>query len=141
MLVFGLLMPIFVTIVKPKEDIKPFLSMIEDADDGDIRKSLIGTVRVNFLLTKDDVGKDKGWFHRKWREFDNKYIKPYLIDKEKLEEQRKIKEELEAKVLGDDYGNEVEVSRIEEKKTENTVIEESKSYENTEEKKTYERKE
>ena len=130
MLVFGLLMPIFITIIKPQEVIEPYLSVIEAVADGDLRRSLIGTVRVNFLLTKDDVGKQKNWFHRKWREIDNKYIKPCLIDKEKLEEQKRIKEELEARVREDDQGIEVEDSRTEEKKTERTLLEESKTQEN-----------
>jgi NhaP-type Na+/H+ and K+/H+ antiporters len=65
MLVFGLLMPIWVSIIKPKEVIEPFLSMIEAFKSGDLRRSLIGTGRVNFLFTKDDVGKNKNWFHSK----------------------------------------------------------------------------
>lgn len=102
MLIFGVLMPIWVTIVKPQEIIQPYLSVIEDAADGDLRRSLIGTGRINFLMTKDDVSSNKGWFHRKWRHIDNNYIKPCLIDKEKLEEQKRLKEELEAKAKQDE---------------------------------------
>ena len=120
-------MPIWVSIIKPKEVIEPFLSMIEAFKSGDLRRSLIGTGRVNFLFTKDDVGKNKNWFHSKWREIDNKYIKPCLIDKEKLEEQRKVKEELEKRAGEDSQEIEIEDSGIlESKKRENSSLEETK---------------
>lgn len=124
MLIFGILMPLWVTVIKPQEIIQPFLSVIEAAADGDLRRSLIGTGRINFLLTKDDVGKKKNWFHRKWREIDNKYIKPCLIDTEKLEEQKRLREELEAKVEADEGENNIEVSHID--SSQFTIREESK---------------
>ena len=112
MLVFGFLMPVWVAVIKPQEQIQPFLSVIEAAADGDLRRSLIGTGRINFLLTRDDVAvKKKSYFHRKWREIDNKYIKPCLIDKEKLEEQKRLREELEAKVRADE-GEDVDTIEV-----------------------------
>jgi NhaP-type Na+/H+ or K+/H+ antiporter len=125
MLVFGFLMPIWVALVKPSEVIKHNQTFIEAAMAGDLRKSLVGSGRVNFLLTKDDVTKKKSWFHKKWAHLDNKYIKPCLIDKEKLEEQKKFKEELEARALAE----EAEVGQEKENKNPssiNSLPEESK---------------
>jgi len=96
------LMPIWVTLMKPSEVIQQNQSLIEAAVAGDLRRSLVGSGRINFRLTKEDVTKKKGWFHRKWIHWDNTYIKPCLIDKEKLEEQRKFKEELEARARAED---------------------------------------
>lgn len=124
MLIFGFLMPIWVTLIKPSEVIKANQSLIEAAADGDLRRSLVGATRLNFMLTKDDVSKKKGWFHNKWREIDNNYIKPCLIDKEKLEEQKKFKEELEAKARDEEEdGTEIMTSQLEPEKQ---PLEESK---------------
>jgi NhaP-type Na+/H+ or K+/H+ antiporter len=108
MLVFGFLMPIWVTLVKPSEVIQQNLSLIEAAIAGDLRRSLVGSGRINFMLTKDDVTKKKSWFHKKWANFDTNYIKPCLIDKEKLEEQKRFKEELEARARAEETGEVIE---------------------------------
>lgn len=41
----------------------------------------------------EEVGK-KGWLHRKWRNFDDNYIKKWLIHEDELREQAKIRESM-----------------------------------------------
>lgn len=127
MLVFGFLMPIWVALMKPKEEFKQNQSLIEAAIAGDLRRSLIGSGRINFMLTKEDVTKKKGWFHRKWAHIDSTYIKPCLIDKEKLEEQKRFKEELEAKARNEEQDTEhVEERQVKNPSSINSLPEEGK---------------
>mmetsp|Transcript_23659 Transcript_23659/g.23411 ORF Transcript_23659/g.23411 Transcript_23659/m.23411 type:complete len:439 (+) Transcript_23659:203-1519(+) len=82
-LVFGVVLPLWVWWVDPKE---------EDVVTVDAQQVLgdlaVGHNRI--VITKAD-SEERGWFHRTWRNFDNKYIKPFLIDPVALEEARKIK--------------------------------------------------
>ena len=94
--------------MKPKENIMPLQSILEAVADGDYRESYFGGGRGNILETfSGQIKKKRNWVHMKWRELDNKYLKPCLITKESFEKQQRIKELISSS--GNLAGKEVEL--------------------------------
>lgn len=94
-LVFGSILPIWIRIIRPEDEV----SQIVDEDDA--RRTLLAVKRDNFVVTKEDLAKPKSWIHKKWQEIDVKYLKPHLIHPEALEEQIKSQKALEDKMKDD----------------------------------------
>lgn len=60
-----------------------------------LMKSLQGSMKSrSFIVFREDYSNRKGWIHRKWREFDDRVIKPCLIDPEELEKRKLMEEQL-----------------------------------------------
>lgn len=95
MVVNGAILPLWFAFIRPREHVVPFQSILEAVADGDYRNSYMGTDRSKLLITTEDIKKKRNWLHRTWRDIDNKYIKPCLINKESLEEQMRNKEKID----------------------------------------------
>lgn len=128
MLVYGAILPWWVLFVSPKETIIENHSILEAVADGDYRKSYFGNNKVTMLLA-EDFKRKRNWVHRAWRDFDSKYLKPLLINKESLEEQKKLKLELERKANPEEAEIEIEDSKHMALLREKTVEFEESKYE------------
>ncbi|CAG9335308.1 unnamed protein product [Blepharisma stoltei] len=106
-LVFGTVLPLWVRWIKPDEGNDDRGMEIKDDD---LSRSITG--RKSVFLAQDETKTYKNWVHKMWRTIDDKYIKPWLIHKDALEEVKKAKANLAAKnlVLKDDNDTIPEVS-------------------------------
>ena len=106
MIVYGFLLPLIIKFLKPEEAIVPMQSVLESLADGDYRMSYFGAGRINLYksMTSMPLLKKRNWFHKKWRVLDNKYLKPCLINKESLEELKRLKEEMNSPTTYEDEG-------------------------------------
>lgn len=78
-LIFGTALPLWVLLMDVKE---ASASLIEPHGGGHAPSAPV------------DDGKKKGWLHRKWRNFDDNYIKKFLIHEDELKEQQRIRESM-----------------------------------------------
>jgi len=83
---FGAIMPLWVWIFAEPKD--PQLNPIKiDFRTGDEKKaSLVTHPNHNFRITALDSKKKRGFLHRKFREFDDQYLKPCLLKPEAIRE-------------------------------------------------------
>ena len=107
MTVYGALVPLWIVCIRPSETLMPFQSIMEAVADGDYRNSYFEADRSQLLATSEDIKKKRNWLHRQWRDLDNKYIKPCLINKESLDEQLRLKQRVES-MRGSQRGIEIE---------------------------------
>jgi hypothetical protein len=56
--------------------------------------SLITHPNHRLLVTRSDVRASKGWFHKKWSNFDDNVLKPCLLKKRAIKQQKQQKEEI-----------------------------------------------
>ena len=82
-------MPLWVWIFAEPKD--PQLNPIKiDFRTGDEKKaSLVTHPNHNFRITALDSKKKRGFLHRKFREFDDQYLKPCLLKPEAIREQKR----------------------------------------------------
>ena len=85
-LVFGTVLPLWILLMDVKESAG---SVIEPHGGGHGE----GGHGNEAPAEEEDVSK-KGWFHRKWRNIDDNYIKKWLIHEDELKEQARIRESM-----------------------------------------------
>lgn len=94
MILYTFILPLLLYWLAPKEDIIRNQSILEAVADGYYRNSYMKAGEANILLI-DEYKSKRNWIHAKWRDLDNLYLKPCLIDKAALEELQENKRKLE----------------------------------------------
>lgn len=93
---FGTFLPIWIKIVKPQENVEPIKKKVGLDVSGHLIEDEAGVSTTKYVIMKEDIVAKKSWLHKKWRNFDDKYLKPCLIDKRELRAQISSKSQLEA---------------------------------------------
>jgi len=101
-LVFGTFLPLWIKIVKPSENQHAIAtSQGENVSkgilDSQMDQPLLGHHKQKFVITKEDVTSKRSLLHEAWRKFDDKYIKPVLIDPRERFTQQRTREDLQAR--------------------------------------------
>lgn len=94
MILYTLVFPLILYWLGPKEEIISNQSILEAVADGYYRNSYMKAGEANILLI-DEYKSKRNWIHAKWRDIDNLYLKPCLIDNVALEELQDNKRKLE----------------------------------------------
>jgi NhaP-type Na+/H+ or K+/H+ antiporter len=131
MTLYSIIMPLWISCVRPSEVVIENLSVMEAIADGDYRKSYFGSGRVDFLMA-EDFRKKRNWLHRQWRDLDNNYLKPCLINKESLDEQKRMRNVIESQLNPSLKG--VEIEEVKEQDEEDSLSKIGNSLEITDEK-------
>ena len=88
-ILFGAIMPCWVWLFRePKNpSLNPIKIDFRTADEK--KSSLVTHPNHNFRISAIDSKKKRGFLHRKFREFDDNYLKPCLLKPEALAEQKR----------------------------------------------------
>ena len=85
-ILFGAIMPLWVWIFAEPKDPKLNPIKIDFRTADEKKTSLITHPNHNFRIKAQDSKKKRGFLHRKFREFDDKYLKPCLMRADALQE-------------------------------------------------------
>ena len=105
MIGYTLILPFWYRLFAPTEIYERNQSIMEALADGYYRNSYMITGKENYDKIEQYKSK-RNWFHRKWREIDNNYLKPCLIDNEVLKQLKENKMKLDE--IRDSFTNSVQ---------------------------------
>jgi Kef-type K+ transport system membrane component KefB len=94
MIAYTLILPFWYRWMSPLEYYERHQSIIEALADGYYRNSYMITGKENYEKIQL-YNTRRNWFHSKWRDLDNKYLKPCLINPKALQKLQENKKKLE----------------------------------------------